>query len=251
MGTPVFVSAGTGSGGSVLASTITITNFEVTGNLLVVGVSLRGANRTVSNIKWNTTEDLTKLENVSSDTNEAKSEIWYLKNPTVKTSNVVVTLSGTAYCAAIALDIDGADVNGTTFGTPEELAGIYLGAMTLDIESVADDLVVDVIGKKFSDATDGVLVAGANQTSRGTAKSANHATDSNNIYMGMSTEVATGVSTTMSWTWTAGNRYAAQIGVAINGVSGIPGVKTINGIANPKTVNGIAVADIKSIQGLS
>jgi hypothetical protein len=113
--------------------------------------------------------------------------------------------------------------------------------------------VIDCLTKKATDDSDGVLVQGAGQTLLGTSRS-DSSTDSNNVYLGASTELATTTSTTMSWTWTRGNRYTAHIAFGINGAGGgPPKVKTINGkaIASVKTINGKAIASVKSVQGLT
>lgn len=244
-----YVSSAAQSGGSSTTNTLTITNFVITGNLLLVKVGHRGSDQSVSGITWNGTEALTKLDNVSSGTNETKAEIWYLKNPTVKTANIVISLTGAVYVCATAMDISGADVYGTTFGAVSKDGSVSLSS-SLSVAATVGDLLVDILAKKVSDTTDGTI--SPNGTLRQTSKTTN-ATDTNNIYIGISTQIATTNPQTMSWSWTSGNRYKAQIGVAVKPAPGPAGIKTVNGIAiaSVKTINGVAIANVKSIQGLT
>ena len=216
MATPIVAGSGTGSANN--ASSITIAGFTMTGNLLMVLTGYRGNAADVSSVTYGGV-NLTLLEKAESTpaSFETAAEIWYLKSPALGSANIVITYGANQYGAAIALDISGSRTGATTFGTTAETAGVYDSAISTNVTSAAGELVIDIVAKKFTNATDGVYVVGAGQTQIGASVSSGSGTDSNNAYIAASKETATGTPTTMSWTWTSGNRYAAQIGVAVRG----------------------------------
>ena len=76
-------------------TTVTISSFTVQGTnrLMMVGVSINNDNyEYVTGITWNGSETFDPLtkDNTSDD---AQTEIWYLKNPTATTASVVVTFN--------------------------------------------------------------------------------------------------------------------------------------------------------------
>jgi len=252
MTTPTFDELSSVDSADTNSSGLTVLSFTMMGNLLLAFIGYRGANYNVSAVTWNTTESLVLLDLIESGTSEIAGEVWYLKSPTTGSHDLVMSLGGTETSAVMfAVDIVNADVAGTTFGAVANAGGISTSG-TVDAVTVADQLVIDFLVKKYTDSTDGALVAGAGQTSRGTDKST-RGTDSDNTYAGISTEIATGVSTTMSWTWTFGSRYRTLQAFGINGASGPAGVKLVQGVAISavKTVNGVTAATIKTIQSLS
>ena len=252
--TPTFVSIAPNNSGNSAKTVLTISNVVVTGNLLMVFVGYNGGSPTVSTLKWNTTENLTLLDVRSSGSSPpVGGEIWYLKNPTKTTADVVITMTGEIWSIlGWAVDIDKADVTGTTFSDVAAHAGSSVNrAVDVTVTTVVDQLVIDVMSKRYTDVTDGVLVQNAGQTLRDLEK--NSISEGTNIsYGGISTKVATTTSTNMGWSWTTNNRSCTLQAVGINGLQGLPNIKSINGIAaaSIKTVNGISVASIKSIQGL-
>ena len=93
--------------------------------------------------------------------------------------------------------IGGVSANGvdqtTSTGAPNTAVGASQ-APSVAIVTVADDFVVDAVWFIDQAGTDATLTTGANQTPRVNADPGAYEA------LGMSTEVATGVSTTMSWT---------------------------------------------------
>lgn len=204
-----------GDGGSLKNDEITFSH-TVGGNgnrLLVVGVGKRDgvSANAVSGLTFGGVS-LTKLSEIHNGTRETGAEIWYLINPSSGAGNIVATMDVECFFAAGALDLY--NVHQTVpFGTPVTLANTLNMAMSSDVSSAVGELVLDIAAKKFTATSDGTLTQGANQTLR-CADNTTHADDSNNVNIGISTEPGAST-TTMSWSWTSGNRYAAQIAVAI------------------------------------
>lgn len=187
------------------------TSHTASTNLMVALIAYREENRTISSITWNTTENFTYVDRRMAGTLEAGAELWYLKTPTNTTANVVVSMSGAGvYIAGIILNIRGADIKGTTFGTHSETSSANSTSSSINVASVAGDLVIDIMSKKNSSETQ--AVSGSN-TLIATDVTTN-GTRAENIVVAASYLVATSTSTTMSWNW-ANNRPNAQIGIAI------------------------------------
>ena len=166
-----------------------------------------------SSVVFNGGEALTLLQgNVYSGT-AMRTYLYELLNPTATTADLVVTLSGANYLTIQVIklaDVDTASPRGTIATT----TNVFGTTQTVNVTSVADDLVVDFIAYE----TSGTIAADASQTevvddvpgigSGGAALGR----------IGISTKVATTTSTAMSWTATASQR-AAYIGVAYKGAS--------------------------------
>jgi hypothetical protein len=138
------------------SATLTISSFPVQGanRLMMVGVSINNDNyEYVTGITWNGSETFTYLtkDNTSDD---AQTEIWYLKNPTATTANVVVTFNEmTAAAEAIAgvVTYTGADLSaGNTFRDYGSLA--WAAAQpSITVNSEIGDMVFGVVAAEYQD----------------------------------------------------------------------------------------------------
>jgi len=123
--------------------------------ILLVGVSIRNSgSQTVSTVTFNGT-GLTRLGFQDNSTN-ARVELWYLKNPSSVTNNVIVTLSTSAVCVGGAVSLSNVD-QVTTFGTFASTIGAGDGVptpdvATLDVTSANGEIVVGALAKMYNDA---------------------------------------------------------------------------------------------------
>lgn len=202
--------------------TVTITVDEGAVNkLLVVDAAMRiAASETITSVVSNIDGAFTNLDSQSNSTNNSRAEIWYLKNPTVGTHTITVTVSVAVRFVAAAQcyqDVDQA----TPFGTVAKATGNTQNA-TLNVTSALNELVIDCVAKVNSaDA----MTAAAGQAEKWNSATSN-ATTANNVIGGTSYKDGA-ASVTMSWTWATNNRQWAMLGVALKpAVDYRPGVLT-------------------------
>jgi hypothetical protein len=173
-----------------------------TDRVLMVGV-LSGAGTPVdpSAVRWGGSGG-TALTQVGATVDcgaNVKLSLWRLIAPNATTSTIHVTWgSSQDERAIVAACYDGVDQT-----TPLRASSSATGHSTtpsINATSVSGDWVVDAIG--FLDTGGGAqtIAVGANQTSHGEVEGANLTYEA----LGHSHEVATGVSTTMSWTTSGG-----------------------------------------------
>ena len=111
--------------------------------LMILAVSLwpSALGYSVSNVKWNTTENFTNLD-VSNYSTEIQTELWYLKNPTAGNYSVVVTFTGSVNCSIGVIAFKNVDQT-NTFGTvgKSNSGGYVAGNATLTVSSASGELV--------------------------------------------------------------------------------------------------------------
>lgn len=112
-----------------------------------------------SGVTWNSVA-LTQLIEVAG-TSFAEAQIWYLKNPTPATANLVATYPGGSHKNLSALVFTGVNQTGT-FRTAQSSAGNSGTSSSLTVPSVASgDYVLDAL---TLDSTGHLAAVGANQT---------------------------------------------------------------------------------------
>lgn len=198
---------------------------------LVVLVAIETASRTVSGITYNGVS----LSNIGVDGHSGFSslrmEAWKLAAPATGTNNVVISIAGgtARFSGAIysASNVDQTDVVNGTITSAEGAPG---SNPSMNVNTVAGELVVDLVSEDAGTAT-----AGAGQT---------QAVDNTGMSLAFthsSHETASGATTTMSWTTSSWYQHlavsfkeaASDINVALSGSASTGG----HGTATP----GIAV----------
>ena len=179
--------------------TLTITGFTpgATANALYVGVGYVDAVDTVASVTWNGgTESFTSLFDAG-PSNQAVSG-WLLLNPTITTANIVVTFTAaTSAENAGVVSLIGVKTAAGVAGAHRTLfsASGSSATATVDVtDCVIGDLVIDTACVASS-----TITVGPGQTSQAEDDSIGGGSRS----MGISTEVAVGATTTMSWTLTS------------------------------------------------
>jgi len=168
--------------------------------LLIVGISVNNG-KTVSSVTYGS-QNLTRFDSISYESNTEDNELWYLVNPAVGTGTVTVHLSGSAY--AVADSASFYNVNQTTpFGTDSKSSGDGHTA-TVTVASGINQLVLDVLG---SDTIVGDFLPASGQTALWNGFS-------DVPQSGASTKISSGTSTTMTWTDSKTDNWA-DIGVAL------------------------------------
>lgn len=199
MAAPVYDnSASTFSGANV--ASLTTASWAIGGSdrYLVAGIG-SGAATPVdpTEMRWGGSAGtlLTKFGTTQSLGANWKLSAYGLLAPTAQTS----TLYGLWPSTQDETAISGVSATGVDQTTPTGTVATAAGtdtAPTVAVTTAADDFVVDVIWFGDSSGASRTLTVGAGQTSRQEIEGANLVYEG----MGMSTEVATGTSTTMSWT---------------------------------------------------
>ena len=148
---------------------------------------------------------------------------YYLVAPDETTANIEVTFTGGVDEFAFgAVNFAGVD-QGTPIGTPAT-GGTDTGTATVDVTSVANDVVIDCVHAVATSITVG---AGQSSSSPGGWEVDNNSGTSS----GSSTETASGASTTMSWTLSAANDWAIG-GVALKPAADAPAANDIPSSGN-------------------
>ena len=173
--------------------------------VIVVGISTGGAHPT--GITYNGVA-LTRLAGTSSLS--VYGSIWYLTAPATGSNNVVVSLANASHIIAGATNFYHVD-QATPLSNAATLARLDVDSGSIDITTTAGDFVVDALTLN----TTNNVTFGAGQTERWdqasfSAKGAG------------STEVATGTTTTMSWTLPVST--AATVAYSAARVNGVPKV---------------------------
>jgi hypothetical protein len=149
---------------------------------------------TITGITYNSVA-LTKITSAGTSTpdDNVRVEAWKLVAPTTGTNTVAVTLdtsSGSFRCGSETwYGVDQTTTNRTAV-TATSGTDLHPTASTVDATSVSGDIVLDVIGWRYDGQ--GTVTIGGGQTER-------FVTDS--TLVDGSSESASGVSTTMSWSW--------------------------------------------------
>jgi glycosyltransferase involved in cell wall biosynthesis/transposase len=190
------------SGTSV--SSLTISNFTVANNsnrLLLVGVSTTTSATTVSSVTYGGT-NLTLLQSLNCSTSTAcHDELWYLKNPTAGTANIVVSYSATGNSTVGAASLYNVNPY-TTFGTVATNTNSS-SPSSLSVTSTTNQLVVD----SFAAQGLATWAVNASQTQLWLNNNVNTSTG------GGSYKSGSAGSTSMSWT--GGTDFWADIGVGV------------------------------------
>jgi uncharacterized repeat protein (TIGR01451 family) len=161
-----------------------------TNRILVVGVSIRNAGRTVSNITY-AGLNLTRLGFQNSGGNTVRMEMWYLIGPPQGTANVTVTLSANASVVAGGASYFGVDPI-TPFGTFTSATATSTTASTT-VTSATGEIVMDVVAAQ---GTSWFLTIGGSQTAQWNAGTGTAPGD----VRGASSRESGALSVTMSWT---------------------------------------------------
>lgn len=128
--------------------------------LLLVLIHLEGAGDSVSSATWNGVA-LTKLGHAAA-TNWARAELWYLKNPTPATANLVVNYSGSGFHKNLAAAVFTGVDQTTTFRAAQTTAANSGTSSSLTVPSVVSgDYVLDAL---TIDSAGHAAVPGADQT---------------------------------------------------------------------------------------
>ena len=135
----------------------------VSDGLLLVGVSIRDATKTVTGVTYGG-QALTLLGTRNSDDNSVRIELWYLLAPAAGTADVTVTLSTKGKMVGGAVSYGGVDPS-SPFGpfVSTISAGQGTSDPTLTLFSTSGDLVQDVVVVEGSAQA---LTAGPGQTER-------------------------------------------------------------------------------------
>lgn len=216
MAQPTIDNSGQTAVGSAVASR-TISSFVVgagSNRLIYVVVSRwSSTDRTVSSVVFNTSENFTQLDTHSQAIfgGTQRVDIWYLKNPSVTTANIVITLSGSAdevVCGALSLrDVD----QSSTFGTVAKNANTQEDPRvnaTVTVSASADAFVFDAV------------VCGDDAGAAPTATGTSHwnLNNANNNTRGCVQRKNGAASVTMNWTGDHMVGYVTM-GVAVNGIT--------------------------------
>ena len=194
-------SANTGAGTTASLTWSHTVGASGVNRILIVGVSIRNsASQTVSAVTYNGVA-LTQVGQTTNSTN-ARVELWRLIAPATGAHNIIVTLSAAARFVAGAASFTGVSQ------TPALALGGYFSATgntptpTVTVDSVAEgQLVIDTIANNnLANATAAPCV-GAGQTQRWSDRTTNNVAGNNTPGAG-STEPAPvgGGSVTMTWT---------------------------------------------------
>ena len=172
--------------------------------VLVVGVYSSGGDP--SGVTYDG-DALTKLTSISNGSG-SYSSIWYKATPSTGSNSIVVSVSsGHIFSSSVSYynaDIDTPLADGQTANGSGTTSTITANA--------GNDVIFDVLGVANGSTS---LSIGAGQTARQTLTSGSHAA-------GMSTEVQSGSTTPMSWTWTEGVIAFAHVAGRIRGSSSVP-----------------------------
>lgn len=186
-------------GADVTASSATTSVTVNSGSdlLLLVAIHVEVGGDSVSTVTWNGAS-LTELEKAFT-LSWGQTQIWYLKNPTPATGNLVTTFTGSVNARQVAYVFTGVDQT-TTFRTTQKTGtGANGASSTLTVPSVASsDYLVDAL---TVDATGHAIVAGANQTEE----------YDDPVFSACDTGGSTQSGANggdMSWTWTTGTTFA-------------------------------------------
>lgn len=215
-GAQVHLSTTTGATSSAGSLTISHTTGTQPDRLMLVGVSLKPEEEdgnVVPTVKYGGTS----LVQVGTKWgNDERVAIFMMVNPPAGTADVVITLPS---------EHEGATAGVSTFASVDQSGpvGVFYSATgsgstpSVNVESVAGNLVFDIVGVKEGTS----LTAGTGQTERWKSTS-----DVEEHRGGSSTKLATGSSTTMSWSLSSSKKWTIA-GVAIKGK------KAINTYSNP------------------
>lgn len=234
-----------GSGGDRTAAAMAVAS----GDILVAVCTSQDSNTNnlpVASVKFNTTEAFTleKAMGGSGGTGQPnRIEIWYLKNPTATTADVIADFAaGINESTLTVYRLSGADtttpINGTSDGDTDNGWAPAM-SITTDTDSCF------IIGGLCSEAD--ITGVGTGQTS-----------DSDFVDQSYENTVASseagGTAGAQEHSYNMNNSSPyAQACVAIKPGSAGSSIKTINGLAKAsvKSVNGLAIASIKTFNGLA
>jgi hypothetical protein len=209
MPTPILSTVSATNSGTAGASTVTQASYVVPSgtSALLAYAHVRVTTGTEwTGVVFNSNETFSQITAFTDGT--ARCGLYYLANPTATTADVFSVWNGTHSNARIAVRlVDQIDTAGTPYGTP---AGVS-GALTVNVTSAVDDMVIDV--------------AQHSQSAGGATEGTDQVTDYINSTMGGSTfyahasyQTATGSPTVMSRESTiAGSRVI--VGVALKAVA--------------------------------
>lgn len=165
MGVPVIErSYKASSGGAV--STTTVASVQVnSGEALIVRITCRDGGTTVSNVKFNGTESLTKAVGLSGN---LLSDIWYLPNPTATTANVVVTYNASRdRPRLVSVEVvSGADTSALIDATTTADNFTTSTSITANLTTTVNDTLLLDACIQVADATDPTFTPGTSQTAQ-------------------------------------------------------------------------------------
>lgn len=169
-----------------------------TNRILVVGVSIRRANRVVNSITFGGV-NLTQAGSQNSAANISRMEMWYLLNPPSGPATVTVTLAGASDFVAGAVSFSGIDQT-VPLGPFASASGTGLSG-SVTTASAPNEVVVDIVA---SPGTALSLTPGASQTSNWILGTGNAGND----VQGGSSTTAGASSVTTSWALGAATDWA-------------------------------------------
>jgi len=149
---------GTGTGGALTLSSFTV----ATDDIIVVVCYYDTNSAPTETLKWNTSEDLTRLEFAGADA--GGTALWYLNDPSAATASIVLSSSFTGSTACVATAISGAD---NTVVTPASDVKASIAAGTSNSLSLTtDNDNSEIFSGAFRNGTtnSGLTVGGTNQT---------------------------------------------------------------------------------------
>lgn len=197
-GAPVIITldatrTGTQAAGSTTRTLTSVVVSSVSnGGLLLVAVDYDNNVGSALDCTYNTSETMT-LVSVISGVNYAGQTVFELRNPSVTTASVVCHLTDAGLVSSIqAMSLHGVDQL-TPIRDYDTAGGTGMAAGTLTLTSVSGDMVID-FAHMHNPSTTG-MTPGVGQTER-------YDINASDFSAAGSTKVATGTSTSMSYSWT-------------------------------------------------
>jgi hypothetical protein len=234
--------------GTSIGTTLTIPNFTVQGSnrLMIVGVSINNDDfetvDTTDKITWNGTETFTFLR-ADTTSDDARTEIWYLKNPTATTASVVVNYSADLTLGSVAgvVTYTGANLGGTeadTFRDHDGFASQTEGSPSVSVTTEVNDVVFGVVSVE-------------SRTINSTTADDEHwrVSDYNSEGGAGGTEPGLAGSTSISWTFSSADHTTLSACSIKPAAGGGDPAATFDEIEDVKLV-GLAAADKKRLRFL-
>jgi hypothetical protein len=213
-GVPVFANSYTNVV-STSVSTLTIANVAPAGSSRAITLDVTwgaGTPRTISSVKFNTTETFTVIQTVNwiDTSGNTKVAQYILVAPTATTASVVITWSGAIdEAGAVARTFTSVNQTTATAGATSDFSATTRGAITPSVTSTANDLIVDMVGYYQGAAEPWVM--GSGQGISGYAD--------NNGSASAITSTKAGAATTTSLSWTPdANVVFTWAGYALKGL---------------------------------
>lgn len=220
------ISIGSATSADVGSSAGTVINWTagISGNQLrymVMFAGYRGSTAEVSGVRFNGVNAAygTSVRSGASETGVAAYLIPAASLPPAGTYAAQITMSANAFFGGAAIEIYEVDLSSPRGSTTAY--GITATGASGTVGTDSAERIIDFMAKKYTDASDGLIVAGGGQTQILTDKSTS-ASDGDNVYFGVSSQPGTAPAGTMAWSWTSGNRFMAHVIMAFNEGTPVP-----------------------------